>query len=82
MRRLSQNKVGVSPLIDSMTESHTKTNVVNRIVTISTTGILIDDNKNENLVALKSFADKMLAENTPIDEEIQEVINDHFWDML
>ncbi len=31
---------------------------------------------------LKSFANKMLAEVTPIDEEIQEVINNHFWDMI
>ena len=27
-------------------------------------------------------ANKMLTEATPIDEEIQNVINDHFWDML
>ncbi len=31
---------------------------------------------------LKSFANKMLADVTPIDEEIQEVINNHFWAMI
>ena len=33
-------------------------------------------------IHVNSFANKMLTEATPIDEEIQNVINDHFWDML
>lgn len=31
---------------------------------------------------INSFVNKMLTETIPIDEEIQNVINDHFWDML
>ena len=35
-----------------------------------------------NIPEHEAFANKMLTEATPIDEEIQNVINDHFWDML
>ena len=38
--------------------------------------------EHEDFEIINSFANKMLTEATPIDEEIQNVINDHFWDML
>lgn len=36
----------------------------------------------EDFSILTSFAKKLLEDAAPIDEEIQKVINDHFWDML
>ena len=38
--------------------------------------------EHEDFEIINSFANKMLTEATPIDEEIQNVINGHFWDML
>lgn len=31
---------------------------------------------------LSSFANKILSEESPIDPEIQNIIDEHFWDML
>lgn len=41
---------------------------------------------NQHLIdeynVLASFANKMLSEDFPIDPEIQNIIDEHFWDML
>ena len=49
---------------------------------ISTETIHVNIPEHEDFEIINSFANKMLTEATSIDEEIQNVINDHFWDML
>ena len=40
-------------------------------------------NKNtEDFEIIRSFAEKLLADQLPVDNDIQEVINNHFWEML
>ena len=51
-------------------------------IPISTETIHVNIPEHEDFEIINSFANKMLTEATPIDEEIQNVINDHFWDML
>ena len=36
----------------------------------------------EAFAILTSFAKRLIENQSPVDEEIQKVINDHFWDML
>lgn len=51
--------------------------------TSSTTNETIIVNKDlDDLLAIESFAHKILDGMTPIEESIQAVINDHFWEML
>ena len=49
---------------------------------IPTETIHVNIPEHEDFEIINSFANKMLTEATSIDEEIQNVINDHFWDML
>ena len=49
---------------------------------ISTETIHVNIPEHEDFEIINSFANKMITEAAPIDEEIQNVINDHFWDML
>lgn len=49
---------------------------------ISATTSNIGRNDFDDYGIVKSFANKMLADESPIDDEIQKAINDHFWDML
>ena len=58
------------------------TNYSIKDIPISTETIHVNIPKYEDFEIINSFANKMLTEATPIDEEIQNVINDHFWDML
>ena len=51
-------------------------------INIYTETIHVNIPEHEDFEIINSFANKMLTEATPIDEEIQNVINDHFWDML
>ena len=58
------------------------TNYSIKDIPISTETIHVNIPEHEDFEIINSFANKMLTEATPIDEEIQNVINDHFWDML
>ena len=58
------------------------TNYSIKDIPISTETIHVNIPEHKDFEIINSFANKMLTEATPIDEEIQNVINDHFWDML
>ena len=58
------------------------TNYSIKDIPISTETIHVNIPEHEDFEIINSFANKMLTEATSIDEEIQNVINDHFWDML
>ena len=58
------------------------TNYSIKDIPISTETIHVNIPEHEDFEIINSFANKMLTEATPIDEEIQNVINDHFLDML
>jgi len=40
------------------------------------------DNDFVDLISVKTFAEKMLEGITPIDDKIQRVIDDYFWEMI
>ena len=61
-------------------ENNTPYSVKN--VAISTETVLVKTSDYEDFETISSFAQKLLTEESFIDEEIQNVINDHFWDML
>ena len=61
-------------------ENNTPYSVKN--VAISTETVLVKTSDYEDFEIISSFAQKLLTEESFIDEEIQNVINDHFWDML
>lgn len=45
------------------------------------TQVSADSDKNDFEI-ISSFAQRMVSQSKDIDDEIQEVINNHFWDML
>ena len=61
---------------------NTPVNPINIYTNYSIKDIHVNIPEHEDFEIINSFANKMLTEATPIDEEIQNVINDHFWDML
>ena len=36
----------------------------------------------EDFVVIRAFAEKILQESLTVDDDIQRVINDHFWEMI
>ena len=73
---ISNGQIYNNSIIPSINTSFVKN------VAISTETVLVKTSDYEDFEIISSFAQKLLTEESFIDEEIQNVINDHFWDML
>lgn len=63
---------------DYTTYSYNKATLSNNVPVSS----IMISNDMRDFEVIKGFASKILTDVTEIDEEIQRVINDHFWDMI
>ena len=78
---ISRTDVLPSVLITSEIPLHIENYTINEY-SISNETTPSDQNLIDEYNVLASFANKMLSEDSLIDPEIQNIIDEHFWDML